>query len=178
MLGARLAVATSLVLAALVAPAHATQQPPRDLDALARDAALIVHVTVLRQSASWSPESPFVFTDSVVLVDEVIGQAPGWTFRADALVVRQLGGVYGEIRQDVAGSGLLAPGDEAILFLVPKDERFAVLDLAQGRILLHRDATGTLRAGDDAEPGRAAPTYTALRARLQAALAAPREDRR
>lgn len=93
----------------------------RSIEELAAQAPLVVHGTVHQVAADWDKERAKIWTWTEIVVTETL-KGP----RSSTVLVKQPGGVVGELGQDVAGVARFAPGEEVVLFLEPApDERGA-----------------------------------------------------
>jgi hypothetical protein len=170
--------------------AEATIVKPLSVADMAKRADLVVHGTVLRQTASWNPEHTRIYTVTEIQVTEALKgvAAPG-----SIVPVRQLGGVADGIVQSIAGNARFTPAEELVVFL-DKDETLPwhyVIGMAQGKFsvtpggtpsvaqdlsdlaFIRPDAAGAAQAvGPAATPAGPAP-LEAFKARVRAALAAP-----
>lgn len=190
----------SILLASLVAfaglsttlpgRAEATIVKPLSVADMAKRADLVVHGTVVRQTASWNPEHTRIYTVTEIQVTEALKgvAAPG-----SIVPVRQLGGVADGIVQSIAGNARFAPAEELVLFL-DKDETLPwhyVIGMAQGKFSVTGGATPSVAqdlsdlafirpdaaaavqpASPVATPAGPAP-LEAFKARVRAALATP-----
>lgn len=137
----------ALALFVGVASAHATVVRGASVEELATTSALIVRGTVVAQQARWDEGRRRIDTFTEVRTTEVL--------RGDAgasILVRQPGGVVGDIGAHVAGAAKFAIGDEVVLFLeTPPDDAtvFIVRGLALGSVKLQQNALGEIRATRD-----------------------------
>ncbi len=84
------------------------------MEELTAQAPLVVHGTVHRVESSWDDGRAKIWTWSEVVVRETL-KGPRFT----TVLVKQPGGVVGELGQAVAGVARFAPGEEVVLFLEP-----------------------------------------------------------
>jgi hypothetical protein len=84
-------------------------------------APLIVHATAHASSTDWDQEHAKIWTwTELVVKDTLKGD------RLASVLVKQPGGIVGEVGQHVSGAATFAPGEEVVLFLEPApDERGA-----------------------------------------------------
>ncbi len=173
----RLTISLAAMTAALLfcIPADATRIRALDLDAMVAQAQVVVRGRVLSQGPTWDVQRQRVYTDSVVLVDEVLkGAVPTL-----AVEVRQLGGTLGNIRQEVAGTGQLRLGQTVLLFLNTDGRLYYVVGMAQGRYVVEhhggvervtRDLGGAVLVG---RPGAPPPSeYRDMADRIRAVVQA------
>lgn len=133
-----LALLTPLGLVSLSGPAHASVVQALTVDQLSRDAAAVVHGTVVSVRSAWNDDHTRIYTEVQVKVEAAWkGEAPA----AGVVVVRQLGGSVEGLSQQVMGSPVFAVGEELVLFLVPgpQGDR-AVLGMSQGKFKVEREA--------------------------------------
>lgn len=136
-------------LAALLLPpgAHATVVRGLTLEQMAVQSPVIVRGTVGAQECRWDDAHRRIQTFTELQVTEALkGEVP------KTLLVRQPGGVVGNVGADVAGAARFKTGEEVILFLEhPGDDPhgFIVSGLSAGKITLEKTAFGELRAKRD-----------------------------
>ncbi len=141
-----------LITLAAVPLSAATYVMPSD-ETLADQAAVIAAVRVTDSGPA--PLRAGIATDYVVVVDEVVkGDLPGST-----VVVRVPGGeMEGNFELRVSGAPRFAPGERALLFLVPnRDGSYGVLHLFLGAFHAVREGGRTLARRDLAEGRPLAP---------------------
>jgi hypothetical protein len=132
--------------ALLAAPAMASSVLHLDLDAMCARAEVIALARVVRAEAAW--DAGRIWTTATLAVDEAWkGAAKG-----GEVVVRQPGGVVGDVGQVVHGLPALVPGARAVVFL----ERgrggtgvFGLVGMAQGYLAIEEDAREGLVARQD-----------------------------
>jgi hypothetical protein len=108
----RLVVLALLVLVPLTA--SATVVMAMSMEEMAARVPLIVRGTVHRTDTQWGEGRARIWTYGEVVVTETLKGAGRAT-----VVVRQPGGVIGDIGERVAGTATLTPGEEVVLFLEP-----------------------------------------------------------
>ncbi len=117
--------------------AFATTQLAADLETLSQSADLIVQGTVVDSKARLTLDGRRVVTDTRLQVGEVLkGSAKG------EIVVMQPGGVVAEIGQKVEGAGTFTAGEEVLVFLEKKGDRYALVGMAQGKFTVERSSDG------------------------------------
>jgi hypothetical protein len=129
------------VVCLLLAPslAWATTLLALDVDGLAATSDAVVRATVTRVTPRWTRDGARIVTDVELAVSESWkGGAPR------TIVVMQPGGVVGDLGQRVEGSASFTPGEEVVLFLEARGERYTVSGMAQGRFRVERSSDGTL----------------------------------
>jgi hypothetical protein len=98
------------------------------LEELTRESELVIRGTVRSVQSDWeSGERQAIHTNIEVTVEQYLkgnGKAE--------VVVRQLGGQVGDIRQVIAGSPQFQVGEEVILFLVKHDKHYRIHSIALG----------------------------------------------
>ncbi len=109
-----------------------------DLPALTHVADTVVRGTVSRLSTRWSGDHMRILTDVEIRVQEVLKGEPRRT-----LTVVNPGGVIGDLGQRVAGTPDFTEGEEVILFLEQRGDRFIVSGMAQGKFKVERSSDGT-----------------------------------
>lgn len=89
-------------------------------------APLVVHATVRASTTDWDQERAKIWTwTELVVKDTLKGD------RLSTVLVKQPGGLVGDVGQHVAGAATFAPGEEVVLFLEPApDERGAWVPLS------------------------------------------------
>lgn len=130
-----MAAAVAVLMAATTA--SATIVKSLDLEEMAREADVIVHGTVERQSASWNEERTRIYTVTEVRVTEGL---KGPHQAGDVIRIRQLGGTVDGITQMIPGNAKLVRGEEVVLFL-DRDEKkdlHYVVGMAQGKFRVDR----------------------------------------
>lgn len=110
---AALTLASSLALATVVLSLS--------FEELTARAPLVVHATVHASNTDWDQEHAKIWTwTELVVKDTLKGE------RVSTVLVKQPGGMVGEVGQHVSGAATFAPGEEVVLFLEPApDERGA-----------------------------------------------------
>lgn len=118
--------------------AFATTMVRQDVPVLSREADAVVRGTVARMESRWSGDRRVIFTEIRIDVAETLkGEAPR------TAIVRQRGGVVGDIGQRVDGLASFREGEEVVLFLDRKpDGSFIVEGMAQGKFRVERSSDG------------------------------------
>lgn len=99
--------------------------------------AFVVRARCLEVSSRWDRGEIWTFS-RFQTIGSWKGNLPG------EFTVRMIGGQVGEIESLVSGVPRFAPGDEAVLFLVPTAERdYAVTAWTEGTFRVRRDASGS-----------------------------------
>jgi len=118
--------------------AQATTMLALDLDALAGSADAVVRARVVKVTPRWTRDGGRIVTDVELAVTET------WKGGvARTIVVMQPGGVVGDLGQHVEGAATFAPGEEVVLFLEARGDRFTVSGMAQGRFKVEASSDGT-----------------------------------
>ncbi len=111
---------------------------------MAHTAPVIVRGQVGQREARWDDARRSIFTYSEIQVTEVIkGRA------SSTLLVRQPGGVVGEIGARVEGVAAFREGEQVVLFLEAAPDEpsvFGVWSLAAGKVSLEKNKLGEVRA--------------------------------
>lgn len=154
---------TSVLPSVAADPARATEVPTFPLRALALEADAVLRGDVIEEESVFDAERHRIYTLSHVLVREVLrgGARPG-----DVIVVKQMGGEVEGLRQVLAGTAPLFPGDEVVVFARTDGAFHYLVGMAQGVWHVRR------------APGRAAvvardPSRLALRPLPPLAAAVP-----
>lgn len=129
----------SLLLVSVLfgALAHATTLVALDVPGLTKSSTLIVRATVKSVASRWTKDGGRIMTDAVMDVSETWKGAP-----ASQVTVMQQGGVVGEIGQLVHGTVTFKPGDEVVVFLEPRGDRFLLTGMVQGRFKVETSSDG------------------------------------
>jgi len=125
----------SLVLAASFA--QATTLLSLDLPALTKGSGAIVRGVVKSNAARWTKDGGRIMTDTVIEVSETWKGAP-----TKELIVMQPGGEVGDVGQLVHGTVKFKVGEEVVLFLEWRTERFLLTGMVQGRFKVERSSDG------------------------------------
>lgn len=127
-------------------PAFATTLIAMDVPALTKAADVVVRGTVVRVEARWTMDRSRIVTDNEILV----AQTYKGNVVAKTVVAMQPGGVVGDLGQKVHGAATFALGDEVVVFLERRGDRFTVVGLAQGRLVVDRaGAEPVVRGGEE-----------------------------
>jgi hypothetical protein len=110
----------------------------QDVPELSRLADTVIRGTVLRTEGRWSGDRRTIFTEVEIQVAETLkGRA------RKSVIVRERGGVVGNIGQRVDGVASFQKGEEVVVFLARKpDDSFAVEGMAQGKFRVERTSDG------------------------------------
>ena len=114
---------------------NATTLVRMSLEKMSQTAQVIVRGRCLENSTSWDAGEIWTFTSFEV--QEV------WRGHASArIVVRLLGGRFGNLTSSVSGIPRFRPGEEVVLFLEPAGRSdFSVVSWQQGSFRIRRDAS-------------------------------------
>lgn len=167
----------SLALGAVLvaALAHATTLLAMDIAALSKGSGAVIRGTVKSVESRWTKDGARIMTDAVIDVRET------WkgTHR-DTVTVMQQGGVIGEVGQLVHGTIPFRSGDEVVLFLEPRGERFMITGMMQGVFRVDGDTARQALEGDalfldpstrqPTQPSSVTMSLNALRAQVLANL--------
>ena len=77
-------------------------------------APLVVHARVNASNVAWDDEHAKIWTWTELVVKETLKGTPVTT-----VLVKQPGGVVGEVGMEISGAATFAPGEEVVLFLEP-----------------------------------------------------------
>lgn len=108
-----------------------------DVSGLSRSADAVVQAKVEKVTARWTKDGGRIVTDIELRVVEAWKGAASGTVK-----VMQPGGVVGEIGQRVDGIASFAPGEEVVVFLEARGNRFTLAGMAQGRFKVERSSDG------------------------------------
>lgn len=122
---------------AVASVAQATTMLEQDVAALTKSSAVVVRAKVLASQARWTSDHARIVTDTELEVLEAWKGAP-----AARVVVMQPGGIVGELGQKVAGAARFTVGEEVVLFLEPRGDRFTVAGMSQGAFHVERSSDG------------------------------------
>jgi hypothetical protein len=126
-----------LLLCAVGSVASATTLLALDVDALTSSSDAVVRGRVVSATPRWTRDHLRIVTDTVVEVSET------WRGAASGrITVMQPGGEVGEVGQRVESVATFKPGEEVVLFLEARGDRFTVAGLAQGRFVVERSSDG------------------------------------
>lgn len=131
--------ARALGLAALlVTPlALATTLLVQDVAALSKEAGVVVRATVVSSQARWTDDRARIMTDTTLRVTERWkGDA------ADTVVVMQPGGEVGDVGQLVHGVARFRPGEDVVVFLLPRGSRYLLSGMLQGKFVVEKSSDG------------------------------------
>lgn len=126
-----------LLSLAIASVAQATTMLEQDVAALTKSSAVVVRAKVLASQARWTSDHARIVTDTELEVLEAWKGAP-----AARVVVMQPGGIVGELGQKVAGAARFTVGEEVVLFLEPRGDRFTVAGMSQGAFHVERSSDG------------------------------------
>lgn len=150
---------TVLVLGLFVLPARATVVVDLPLPEHSRRASLVVRGTVEEQHSDWEPEHRRIATFTKIRVLETLS---GAAQPSSLIVIRQPGGVVGEVGQHVAGTAQFTVGEEVVVLLEPHRQATTEYTLvalaaskyavkrANGQTKLVRDVSGLTLLKKDA----------------------------
>lgn len=139
--------AAGLALLIGATSARATVVRDASIEELAVGSPVVVRATVVAQQSRWDDAGRRIETFTELLTTEVLKGEVG-----AAILVRQPGGVVGDIGAHVAGAARFELGEEVVLFLeTPPDDAtvFIVRGLASGKVRLSTNALGEVRATRD-----------------------------
>ncbi len=133
-----LKVRTLLLFMALgAALANATTLLALDVPALTKGSSVVVRATVRSVAARWTQDGGRIMTDAVLEVTEPWKGAAG-----KQLTVMQPGGVVGEIGQMVHGTAKFTVGEDVVVFLEPRGDRFLLTGMLQGKFKVETSSDG------------------------------------
>lgn len=124
----------------------ATTIRPMSVDRLTKLSSTIVEAHATQTWSEWNPEHTQIYTYTRLTVTRNF-KGP----QADSVLVKQIGGTVGQIKEVVYGVRHFRAGDDAFLFLEPSAENdgtMRVVGLMQGNFLIYRLASGELKASN------------------------------
>ncbi len=127
--------APCLLAVLLCAPAFATTLVALDVEGLTRLSDVVVRAQVLESQARVTKDGARIVTDTELEVLEALKGAP-----ARRLVAMQPGGVVGEIGQKVDATARFEPGEEVVVFLERRGDRYTVAGMLQGKWRVERSS--------------------------------------
>ena len=131
-------VRTLILLAVLgAALAHATTLLALDVNALTRGSAVVARATVRSVEARWTKDGGRIMTDAVLEVTEPWKGAP-----SKQIVVMQPGGIVGEVGQMVHGTARFTVGEDVVVFLEPRGDRYLLTGMIQGKFKVETSTDG------------------------------------
>ena len=129
---------TLLVLAILGATVvQATTLLALDVPALTKGSSVVARATVRSVGARWTKDGGRIMTDAVLEVTEPWKGAP-----SKQVTVMQPGGVVGEVGQLVHGTAKFTVGEDVVVFLEPRGDRFLLTGMLQGKFKVERSSDG------------------------------------
>ena len=131
--------ARTLILLGLLGAslASATTLLALDVPALTKGSALVVRATVRSVEARWTKDGGRIMTDAVLDVTETWKGAP-----TKQLTVMQPGGIVGEVGQLVHGTARFTVGEDVVVFLEPRGDRFLLTGMLQGKFKVETSSDG------------------------------------
>ncbi len=123
------------VLSAVLA--NATTLLALDVPALTRGSSVVVRATVRSIDTRWTKDGGRIMTDALLEVTEPWKGAP-----ARQVIVMQPGGVVGEIGQLVHGTARFTVGEDVVVFLEPRGDRFLLTGMLQGKFKVEASSDG------------------------------------
>jgi hypothetical protein len=122
------------LLVALALPLSASQFVQQPFDRVARESALIVRGTVEQTWSAWDDAHELIFTYATVRVNRYFGEATG----PDTLIVREVGGMVDDYRQEAIGFPEIRSGENVVLFLSPWEDSadYRIHAFNQGKLLV------------------------------------------
>lgn len=132
-----------LVGALIALPVLATTMVALDVPGLTKASDVVVRAHVKQSQARWTQDRRRIITDTELQIVEVLkGNASG------TIVVMQPGGEIGDLGQVVHGTATFAPGEEVVVFLEGRGDRFTVTGMTQGKFHVDRSAAAPTAAAD------------------------------
>lgn len=131
-------VRSSLLLALLfVGVAQATTLLALDVAALTKGSSLVVRAKVKSVASRWAKDGGRIMTDAVLEVSETWKGTP-----TSQVTVMQPSGVVGDVGQLVHGTVTFTAGEEVVVFLEPRGERYLLTGMMQGRFKVETSTDG------------------------------------
>jgi hypothetical protein len=125
----------------VAASAQATTMLALDLDGLTASSEVVAQAKVRSVRSRWSADHARILTDVELEVVEAWKGAP-----ARVVIATQPGGEVGGLGQHVEGLAQFTAGEEVVVFLEARGDRFAVTGAQQGKFRLERAGDGSLSA--------------------------------
>lgn len=135
----KFAVKLLILAVAMVGFAKATTIIPMTVEALTRDASLVVEARATDAWTDWNADRTVIYTYTRFSVSRNLKGS------ASHIVVKQAGGVKDGLKQILFGVRHFQVGENAVLFLRPSEARdgtLVVVGLMQGNFRVLRSATG------------------------------------
>ena len=126
-----------LLLTVVAALANATTLLALDVPALTKGSAVVARATVKSSQARWTKDGGRIMTDVVLEVTEPWKGSPG-----KQVIVIQPGGVVGEVGQLVHGTARFSVGEDVVVFLEPRGDRFLLTGMLQGKFKVQTSSDG------------------------------------
>lgn len=127
-----------LLLTALGAAfANATTLLALDVPALTKGSSAVVRGTVRSVGTRWTKDGGRIMTDVVLEVTEPWKGTPG-----KQVTLMQPGGVVGEVGQLVHGTAKFTVGEDVVVFLEPRGDRFLLTGMLQGKFKVETSSDG------------------------------------
>jgi hypothetical protein len=117
----------------LAGAALATTLLAQDVPALTRGSAAVLRGKVVKVEARLTRDGARIMTDATIEVQQAYKGAP-----ASTVVVMQPGGEVDGLGQHVEGVAHFSVGEEVVLFLEARGERYLVAGMAQGKWKVER----------------------------------------
>lgn len=145
-----LLLAQSVMMTAFLASfANATVVISQSLEEMAQTAPIIVEGTVEQVQTQWAESAARIYTYAEISVSRPLKGKVKST-----VLVKQPGGIIGELGHSVAGAARFKTGEKVLLFLEPavdEDEVYLVWSMAAGKISFRENNLGEMRAQRDLE---------------------------
>jgi hypothetical protein len=127
----------ALAVALIAAAAPATTLLALDVPALTQGSSVVARAKVVSVTPRWTRDGARIMTDAVLDVTEPWKGAP-----ASRITVMQPGGVVGEVGQLVHGTARFTPGEDVVVFLEPRGERYLLTGMLQGKFKVETSSDG------------------------------------
>ena len=139
-----------LLLTLAAALASATTLLALDVPALTKGSSVVARATVKSSEARWAKDGGRIMTDVVLEVTEPWKGSPG-----KQVIVMQPGGVVGEVGQLVHGTAHFSVGEDVVVFLEPRGDRFLLTGMLQGKFKVEASSDGKAVFASCCDTGRA-----------------------
>jgi hypothetical protein len=143
----------------IAAPTWAGETVPYTLAQRTQKAAVIVIAEVESMSSNWDDEGREIYTYITLRVVEKIKG----TIEGNQIVLRQLGGIVGNVESRVSGMPQFARREKVLVFLgrYPSSPYFGVMDWLEGKKTIQYNAAGqeTVSVGTRGESSRLLKEY-------------------
>ena len=164
---------SSLLLALLLNPAHATVMRYLEIEELSRLSTEVFHGQVVSTKVYWDEDHTRILTAVRVQINESF---KGAAKRGALLTITQLGGELDGLRLDYGGRPVFQVGESIVLFTKPgRNGELIVVGLKQGKLRVAgeeviRDFSGLSLVEKTAKPGQVVTLNKSVRVQTRLSL--------